>query len=161
MSPFLAGSLAAVVLLALGGGCFERSLRVSPPASPPVAPPSATAAAAQASAALLHGRHTTLGPRVDLDDVEGIDPSSAKAAFQSTAVAMRACQPGSGGAVRIRVIHEKGSTRMHVEDSSSVDGATRHCVLEALSTVDVADVASQASPSNRVSGFSSLVTVGW
>lgn len=154
--------VACIASVALVGGCFGRPLPAAPPAPAPAPKPAATLTPAAGSAEGPSARRATgLGPRVEVDDVAGADPLSATAAILPAAGSMKECRAGSGGAIRIRIKSDKGATKMHIEDSSSLDGAARRCVLEALSTVDIDDVASHGSPSDRPSGFSSLVTVAW
>jgi hypothetical protein len=153
---------ACIASAALLGGCFGRPAPAAPPAHPPTPASAATLTPAAGSAEGASARRNTgLGPRVEVDDVDGVDLSAASAAILPAAGSMKECRAGSGGAMRIRIKSDKGATSMHVEHSTSMDGAARRCVLEALSTVDIDDVASHGSPSSKPSGFSSLVTVAW
>ena len=147
----------AALLLAGLAGCFERPAPVAPTEA--AAPPPSPAPGAAAPAAAAPTAH--LGPRVDVADVTGGDATSAREALLPTAEPMKHCVAGSGGAIRIRIRSDERSTSMKIEEGSSIDGAVRRCVLEALSTVDLDDIASRGSPSSRASGFSSIVTVAW
>jgi hypothetical protein len=127
----------------------------------PSEPASASAPSAGGHADGL--RPGTLAPRVSVGEVQGGDAALAQAIVAPSKAPMSACRANAGGGlVRIRISGDRASASMAVEPGSSVDDETRHCVLEALSTVDVPDTLSQASPSSRPSkGFSSVVTVQW
>jgi hypothetical protein len=99
-------------------------------------------------------------PVVGLEDPAGELSKAPDAAFAPLRDRMRECAAGRSGVVRVRIKNEKNRTSMDIEPGSSVDGSNR-CVLEALSTVDVDDALSRSSPSNRASGFTSVVRIEW
>jgi hypothetical protein len=99
-------------------------------------------------------------PVVGIEDPAGELSKAPDAAFAPLRDRMRECAAGRSGVVRVRIKNEKNRTSMDIEPGSSVDGSNR-CVLEALSTVDVDDALSRSSPSNRASGFTSVVRIEW
>jgi hypothetical protein len=108
-------------------------------------------------------RQGSLAPRVHVEGVADGHEALADAIVAASKSPMAECQPNSGGGVvRIRVKSTDKSASFDVEPDSSIDEHMRHCVLEALSTIDVPDTLSQSSPSSRASsGFSSIITVKW
>lgn len=133
-------------------------------AAPEAAPaPSEPAPAPAANAPAGGLRPGALAPRVSIGEVQGGDAALAQAIVAPSQVPMGECRANAGGGlVRIRIAGDRKSASMAVEPGSSVDETTRHCVLEALSTIDVPDTLSQAAPSARPSkGFSSVITVQW
>jgi hypothetical protein len=131
------------------------------PESAPSITPSQPAASPSPQADGL--RPGTLAPRLTVGEVQGGDAALAQSIVAPSKAPMSECRANAGGGlVRIRISGDRSSASMAVEPGSSVDHKTRHCVLEALSTIDVPDTLSQTSPSSRPSkGFSSLVTVQW
>jgi hypothetical protein len=61
----------------------------------------------------------------------------------------------------VRIDHREESTRIDLERSAMIGTSAGRCALEALSTVDVDDLGSRASPSDRASGFSALLRIDW
>jgi hypothetical protein len=169
MSPSLrSGALFVVSLLGLAA-CAEIEA-----APPPLHPrgtgntsPDATVAAAELpakpSAAAEAPKSQALGPRVGVEGVPDGQQALADAIVAASKAPMSACRAnGGGGNVRIRVAGNHTSASFAVEPGATVDENMRHCVLEALSTLDVPDTISQSSPSSRPSsGFSSIITVQW
>ncbi|WP_235880104.1 hypothetical protein [Polyangium aurulentum] len=159
----------ALVCAALAGCTPPQSPKPAPlpgpvattPESAPATGPSEPAPAASPQADGL--RPGALAPRVSVAEVQGADDALANSIVAPSKAPMDACRANAGGGlVRIRISGDQRSTSMAVEPGSSVDGRTRRCVLEALSTIDVPDTLSQTSPSSRPSkGFSSVITVQW
>lgn len=146
------------------------------PAPPPLkphgaAPPPDTTAATATTAAPTtttagtddHVRKGALAPRVNVEGVEDGHEQLAQAILAASKVPMAECRVGGGGGtVRVRVKSDRRSASFDIEPGSSIDENVRHCVLEALSTIDVPDTLSQASPSSAApKGFSSVITVQW
>ena len=135
-----------------------------PVATPETAPAPAPSEPAPAASPQADGvRPGALAPRVSVGEVQGADAALAQAIVAPSKAPMDACRANAGGGrVRIRISGDHKAASMAVEPGSSVDERTRHCVLEALSTIDVPDTLSQTSPSSRPSkGFSSVITVQW
>jgi hypothetical protein len=145
-------------------GPVARAPEAAP--SPALAPNAPAHAHGHEHAAGEHAkglRPGALAPRVSVGEVQGGDAALAQAIVAPSKAPMSECRANAGGGlVRIRIAGDRKSASMAVEPGSSVDEKTRHCVLEALSTIDVPDTLSQSSPSQRPSkGFSSTITVQW
>ncbi|MDC0747702.1 hypothetical protein [Polyangium mundeleinium] len=167
MSPALRSRLLVGSLLGLAA-CAE--IEAAPPPLHPrgSASPDATVAAAEATpskpaAPAEGGRQEALAPRVGIEGVADGQQALADAIVAASKAPMNECRGNSGGGtVRIRVAGNHTSASFAVDPRSTADDKMRHCVLEALSTLDVPDTISQSSPSSRPSsGFSSIITVQW
>jgi hypothetical protein len=134
-SPVLRVAMLSVVLTAAACGA-----EVSPP-------PAATAP----------GQRTT---RVVVERADGPAAAQVSTRYAPLAEPLQACAPGTGGVVRVRVDKQDQQTRITVQPGTT-SAAAGHCALETLSTVEVDDSASQASPANRPSGFSALLRLEW
>lgn len=108
-------------------------------------------------------RKSALAPRIDVERIPPEQESLAHAIVAAAKVPMSECHVGGGGGtIRIRVKGDARSAHFDIEAGSSLDENARHCVLEALSTLDIPDTLSRASPSSAPSkGFSSVITVQW
>ncbi|MDI1447048.1 hypothetical protein [Polyangium sp. 6x1] len=108
-------------------------------------------------------RNEALAPRIGVEGVADGHQALADAIVSASKTPMAECRAnGGGGTVRIRVAGNHTSASFAVDPGSTADDKMRHCVLEALSTLDVPDTLSQSSPSSRPSsGFSSIITVQW
>ncbi len=159
--PLLALSLLGLV------ACAE--IEAAPPPLHPrgktatVATVATTDAPATPSSPASATRPETLAPRVGIEGVADGHQALADAIVAASRSPMAACRANNGGGtVRVRVKGSDTSASFAIEPGSSVDDTMRHCVLEALSTLDVPDTLSQSSPSARASsGFSSVITVQW
>ena len=100
-------------------------------------------------------------PTVEVEDPSGKPRQGPEAALLPMRQQMRECTSGKNGVVRVRIKTDKNRTSMDIEPGSSLDGATHRCVLESLSTVDVDDVLGRVNPSDRPSGFTSVLRVEW
>lgn len=168
--------LAALMML---GACHQIE-----PAPPPLRPRDATSEAtakpassaenvanaktttAHAEHTNTHGHHVTAGALIPHADIEQVEPGQealAQAIIAATKPSLDECRGNAGGGMlRLRVVGNKLSARITIDPRSTVNDAVRTCVLEALSTIDVPDTLSQASPSMRPSaGFSSTIAVNW
>ena len=125
--------------------------------------PSASAAATPSASSTDTARNKSLAPRVEAEGTSPGQESLAHAIVMAAKVPMSECHVGGGGGtLRIRVKGDGRSAHFDIEAGSSLDENARHCVLEALSTIDVPDTLSRASPSTAASkGFSSVITVQW
>jgi hypothetical protein len=154
----------------------SASLACGPVVPGPVAPPAGPAEASERVApeppreaapprsAVAKGPIPGNGPipSVLVEDVRGSNIDYAREVFAPTQKNIRKeCLAGSTGAIRVRIKTDNDTTKMIIEPGSSLDGASRKCVLEALSTVDIVEILSRASPADRASGFSSVIKVEW
>jgi hypothetical protein len=106
----------------------------------------------------------TLAPPAKLE-VKGpsgsTDPTSA-AQLEPARVAIEKCRPGTGGKIDVSLFRRGSGLYLHVEPGTSLDPRAGHCVLEALSTVDLeptgGNVGGSAIPRG---GFTSLITISW
>ncbi len=85
--------------------------------------------------------------------------------FEPAAHGLARCRSAGGGGGKVEVLVSKdptGGVSLSVRPGSSLDPTATHCVLEALSAVDIEQTgANTGGTSIRPSGFSSLVTVSW
>jgi len=91
----------------------------------------------------------------------GLD-SESSAAIEAARPHLEHCHPGSGGKVAVQVTKQARATYMSIVPGESLDPTQGHCVLEALSTVDLPETAGNVGgPAVKPSGFTSLITVSW
>jgi hypothetical protein len=164
------------VVLTMLGACHQ--IEPAPPplrprdqtAGPKTEPTSAVTNVAQTTEHAEHAHalrhHTTAGAIIPHADVEQVEPGQealAQAIIAASKPSLDECRGNAGGGtLRLRVVGSKVSAKITIDPSSTVNDAVRTCVLEALSTIDVPDTLSQASPSMRPSaGFSSTIAVNW
>lgn len=104
-----------------------------------------------------------IAPRATVEQVEAGQEALAQAIVAASTPTLAECRANAGGGtIRLRVVSTKTSAKITVDPSSTVNADTRHCVLEALSTLDVPDTLSQASPSMKpTAGFTSIIAVNW
>ncbi len=165
-----------LVALTMLGACHQIE-----PAPPPLRPRDPTTAAKVEAApsgtnvaettphaehANAPSHHVTAGAIVPHADVEQVEPGQealAQAILAASKPSLAECRGNAGGGtLRLRVVGSKVSAKITIDPGSTVNDAVRLCVLEALSTIDVPDTLSQASPSMRSStGFSSIIAVNW
>jgi hypothetical protein len=102
-------------------------------------------------------------PRAEVVSFEGADVGHARREFSAAAHGLRACPNDGRVPVRIRVRKETdGRTEIAFADTVppfSPEG--RRCILDAMSTVNVEDIASGGSPSNRPLGFTANILLSW
>jgi DNA-binding protein YbaB len=157
-----------IVLLMLSG-CHQIE-----PAPPPLRPrnaqpevgvqPASSASESKAEHAAAEGAPAgAIVPRVAVEEVEPGQEALAQAILAASKPSMAECRANSGGGmIRLRVVGTKSSAKITIDPGSTVSDKVRVCVLEALSTIDVPDTLSQASPSMRPSaGFTSIISVNW
>lgn len=102
-------------------------------------------------------------PKATVEEVEPGQEALAEAILAASNPSLSQCRGNAGGGMlRLRVVGSKVAARITIDPASTVNDDVRRCVLEALSTIDVPDTLSQASPSMRPSaGFSSTIAVNW
>lgn len=160
-----------LALLSLSAACHQIE-----PAPPPLRPRdrSANAEATASTAQAVHDEHAghdhahdapagAIVPRATVEEVEPGQEALAQAIVAASKPSLSECRANAGGGtIRLRVVSTKSSAKITVDPSSTVNADVRHCVLEALSVLDVPDTLSQASPSMRPSaGFTSTIAVNW
>jgi hypothetical protein len=102
------------------------------------------------------------GPRAEVTGTEGLDAAEARREYSAAAQRLRECPNDGRIPVRIRVKKEDGRTSISFAESvPPLSPESRRCVLDAMSTVEVPDVASDASPSNKPSGFTAFILLSW
>lgn len=102
-------------------------------------------------------------PRASVEEVEPGQEALAEAIVAASKPSLAECRANSGGGkLRLRVVGTKSSAKITIDPGSNINDSVRHCVLEALSTLDVPDTLSQSSPSMKPSaGFTSIIAVNW
>lgn len=113
-----------------------------------------------------HHPHASSGPIVPRATVEEVEPGQealANAIVAASKSSLDECRANSGGGkLRLRVVSSESSEKITIDSGSTINDSVRQCVLSALSTLDVPDTLSQASPSMRPSaGFTSIIAVNW
>jgi len=130
------------------------------------AAPISSAAISTPAAEIAHAHGPPAGaivPRASVEQVEPGQEALAEAIVAASKPSLDECRGrAGGGTLRLRVVGTKSSAKITIDPGSTVNDSVRHCVLEALSSLDVPDTLSQASPSMRPSaGFSSIIAVNW
>ena len=102
-------------------------------------------------------------PRAEVTSGQGFDTAKAQREFSAAAKRLRACPNVERVPVRIQVRTTDGRTDIGFVDGAQLHltGDGRRCVLDAMSTIDVEDIASGGSPSNRPLGFTANVLLSW
>jgi len=164
----------------IGGALIAASFSAcTPPGGPPRRPepsveseaqpgPSSASSKASPDSSAMAGvgpralAPNPLVPTVDVEDASGKPQKGPAAALAPLRERMKECTAGRAGVVRVRIKTDKNRTSMDIEPGSSLDGSTHRCVMETLSTIDVDDVLSRGSPSERPpAGFTSIMRVEW
>jgi hypothetical protein len=153
------------VLGGMGLGALAACEALPAPPLPPVSSQASLPIEASAPPpTLVVAQEAGAGGRVHVEvnkAAGGLDPASS-AAFQTARGHLEQCHPGSSGKVNVRVTREGGSTHLHIEPGASLDPSEGHCVLEALSTVELEETGSNVGgPAVKPSGFTSLITISW
>jgi hypothetical protein len=99
---------------------------------------------------------------LQIGDVEGTTASRAGALLGPMTEPVGKCTPPEPGVLNVRLRSEGRRTAVEVTAGSSVDPATRRCIVEALATLDL----SQAIPDDTASSsqpqrFASTVSISW
>lgn len=102
-------------------------------------------------------------PRATVEQVEPGQEALAQAIVAASKPSLQECRGNSGGGtLRLRIVSSQSSARITIDSDTKISERVRHCVMEALSTLDVPDTLSQSSPSMRPSaGFTSIIAVNW
>jgi hypothetical protein len=100
-------------------------------------------------------------PRLVVEHVEAADKRQVQRVFSAAAAHIKECSPHNATILHVRLQGDDAAVRITLEPGLGVNAELRRCVLEALSTVDVDDLASRATLSNRASGFTALLRVEW
>lgn len=102
-------------------------------------------------------------PRASVEQVEPGQEALAQAIVAASKPSLAECRGNSGGGtLRVKIVSTKSSAKLSIDSDTKIDEKVRRCVFEALSTVDVPDTLSNASPSMRPSaGFTSIIAVNW
>jgi hypothetical protein len=141
-----------VIALAAGGCTPALATPVSTdPATPPIPGGAATTVAAP-------GRSNVL-----VEESVGTDRERARAAAARVRNRIDECQLGSAGVVHARVTPDPDGdgVRISLRRGRPLLTAERDCVMAALESVEIDDLGSQASPSNRPLDTYVLLRVEW
>jgi hypothetical protein len=152
--------------------CAALSAACSPPheTKPPADPrPVTLGATTGATTGATVGRSVDAGPtqgrgaiQLTVAETNGLSPALVTRAYEAAREPLRVCQQAGGGKVNVRIARGEGRFHLDVEPGASLDPTARHCVLEALSTVELEDTAgNMGGPTVKPSGFTSLITVSW
>jgi hypothetical protein len=134
-----------------------------PPAVPRNPPPERAVTAVAADEPPISGNSNavTQPSGVFIESVEGAEVARARATFAPVVRSVQECRPGSGGVLRVQIRSAGEQTRYTLLPGSTLGPLGGRCALEVLSTVNLADVQSRASPSNRPTGFTALIRIEW
>jgi hypothetical protein len=100
--------------------------------------------------------------RLEVKNAAGDLDSRSNTAYQAAQPHVARCHPGTAGKVEVRLTKEDRATHLHIEPGTSLNPAEGHCVLEALSTVDLEETGGNVGgPAVKPSGFTSLITISW
>jgi hypothetical protein len=153
--------IAVVGLLALaacGGGKASSFGSIS--SLPPTGPIEAGAAPATSAENLAAQKKERV--RLQVTKAQGGLDSESSAAIEAARPHLEHCHPGSGGKIAVQVTKQARATYMSVVPGESLDPTEGHCVLEALSTVDLPETGGNVGgPAVKPSGFTSLITISW
>ncbi len=102
-------------------------------------------------------------PRASIETVEPGQEALAEAIVKASKPSLVECRGNSGGGtLRVKIVSTASAEKISIDSDSKIDDKVRHCVLEALSTLDVPDTLSNSSPSSRPSqGFTSIIAINW
>lgn len=105
-------------------------------------------------------------PRAELIASDGLaDDAGARREFSQAASGLRQCPNTASVPVRIRIEeNDEGRVRIRfaeAEPKLTFSSEGRRCILDAMSTIHVDDIASDGSPSNRPLGFTATVLLSW
>jgi hypothetical protein len=101
--------------------------------------------------------------RLTVTDTEGCKPGDMETLVEHVRPQLERCRTTGGGKVRVRVRRVAGGKlAFDTEPGSSLDPTEQHCVLDALSTLDVDESSTAWTGLNvRPTGFTSLLTIEW
>jgi hypothetical protein len=99
---------------------------------------------------------------LEVTEATGLSPALMTQVYQAAREPLQGCRQSGGGKVNVRITREGGVLHLSVEPGASLDPTARHCVLEALSTVDLEETGGNVGgPTVRPSGFTSRISVSW
>jgi hypothetical protein len=99
---------------------------------------------------------------LEVTEASGLPRELVARVYEAAREPLQGCQQSGGGKVNVRITRHEGLFHLSVEPGASLDPSARHCVLEALSTVDLEETGGNVGgPAIRPSGFTSLITVSW
>lgn len=115
---------------------------------------------------VLHLQQVPAGALVPHASIEKVEPGQealAQAILNVSKEPLDHCRANSGGGtLHVKVINTEGSTKILLDSDSKIGDDVRNCVIGALSTIDISDTLSNASPSMRPSaGFTSTFAINW
>jgi hypothetical protein len=131
---------------------------------PTMPPPSGALVDASVPSASALPSEAGAGGRVQVvvKRAAGALDTESSAAFQAAGPHLEHCHPGNAGKVEVRITKQDRATHLHIEPGASLDPVEGHCVLEALSTVDLEETGGNVGgPAVKPSGFTSLITISW
>lgn len=71
------------------------------------------------------------------------------------------CLSGTSGAVNVTIVRDERGVHVELDPDQALDPNTHECIVKSLTQVWVDDSQSRASPSDRPSGFTSLLRISW
>lgn len=159
----------------LAVGCWEVTrpslpVQALPPAPPPPAaeaPPPIASAAAEIDEtpdkeAFVAAPPLQVGPAVQISEVVGITPGAAGAMIAPALERLQKCRSGSRGKLVVQIIAERESAHLRVTDEGSMEAATNHCALEALSIIDVDQAMNPTpNPSDALQRIETQLVITW
>jgi hypothetical protein len=99
---------------------------------------------------------------LEVTEADGLPRELVAHVYEAAREPLQGCRQSGGGKVNVRITRREGLFHLSVEPGASLDPSARHCVLEALSTVDLEETGGNVGgPTIRPSGFTSLITVSW
>jgi hypothetical protein len=99
---------------------------------------------------------------LEVTEANGLPRELVAHVYEAAREPLQGCRQSGGGKVNVRITRSEGLFHLSVEPGASLDPTARHCVLEALSTVDLEETGGNVGgPTIRPSGFTSLITVSW
>jgi hypothetical protein len=149
--------LGLFALGACGGGRASTFGSIS--SLPPAVPVEAGAGPASAGQNLATSQGRI---RLEVTRATGGLDSESSSAVEAARPHLEHCHPGGGGKIAVQITKHERATYMSIVPGESLDPTAGHCVLEALSTVDLPETGSNVGgPAVKPSGFTSLITISW
>jgi hypothetical protein len=128
-------------------------------AKPPEAPPVVVLTATPIDAGSVVAPEAV---HLAVTEATGLPTALVARVYEAAREPLQGCRQAGGGKVDVRITRRDGLFHLSVEPGASLDPSARHCVLEALSTVDLEETGGNVGgPTVRPSGFTSLITVSW
>ena len=103
-----------------------------------------------------------IGPEIRVTDVVGMTIGQAGAILDPATDPLEQCKTTRRGFVKVVVKADANRTALTVDPSSTLDAATRLCVLKALSVIDIDQVLQPSgSPSEATPRVESQLIISW